>query len=152
MNISREILRDAIAVYLQCAYPGGQIPAIVQQRISLDETRPVGELLASTPFENYIAEAPFHCTVYALRLGSADYPNVKMEIRPFPNHLGFVFWVNTHDHFVTISPGMPDADGWRDVVRRNRDLKQAVERAWAARKLPTFTSAMQEDLVERSDS
>src|SRR5262249_40738444 len=137
---------------LQCAYPSGQIPPVVQKRICLDRERPISELLCCSPFENYTVEAPSHCTVYALRLGSADYPNLKLEIRPFPNQTGFVFWVNTHDHFVTVTPDMPDAKAWTDLVRRNRDLKQAVERAWAAQKLPTFTSAMQEELGPYPDS
>jgi hypothetical protein len=140
------MLRDAIAIYLKHAYPDGSIPAVVQQRVALDANRPVPELLGAAPFENYVADAPFHCTVHALRLGSTDYPHLKMEIRPFTNQAGFMFWVNTHDQFFAPDAKMPDADRWRELIRRNRDLKQAVERAWAAAKLPTFTSAMQEDL------
>lgn len=146
LQLSWDMLRDAIAIYLKHAYPNGQLPEVIQKRIALDASRPMPELLGAAPFENYVADAPFHCTVHALRLGSVEYPHLKMEIRPFTNHAEFVFWVNTHDQFISPDAKMPDADRWREVVRRNRDLKQAVERAWAEHKLPTFTTAMQEDL------
>ena len=146
LQLSWDMLRDAIAIYLKHAYPNGQLPEVVQKRIALDASRPMAELLSASPFENYVADAPFHCTVHALRLGSVDYPHLKMEVRPFTNHAGFMFWVNTHDRFISPDAKIPDADRWREVVRRNGDLKQAVERAWAEAKLPTFTTAMQEDL------
>ena len=146
LDISFDMVREAIAVFLSCAYPSGKLPEVVRRRIGLDGTRPVAELLNGPPFERYVAEAPFHCTVYALRLGSADYPHLKMEIRPFPNRCGFVFWVNTHDQFFTPDEQYAEADRWRQLLQRNRELKQAIERAWAVRKLPTFTTAMQESL------
>jgi hypothetical protein len=146
LQLSWDMLRDAIAIYLKHAYPNGQLPEVVEKRIALDPNRSISELLAASPFENYVAEAPFHCTVHALRLGSVDYPHLKMEVRPYTNHAGFVFGVNTHDQFISPDAKMPDADRWREVVRRNRELKQAVERAWAAANLPTFRTAMQEDL------
>ena len=148
LELSWNTLRDAIAIYLKCAYPAGIIPEVVQRRLAFDESRSVSESLGSPPFENYVAEAPDRCTVYALRLGSAEYPNLKMEIRPFPSSRGFMFWVNTHDQFVAVTAGMPDADRWANVMRRNREVKQEVERAWAAHKLPTFLSTMQEELAE----
>jgi hypothetical protein len=148
MKISWGMLRESIAIYLQFAYPNGAIPGAVQKRLALDERRPLLESLGAPPFENYPAKAPFQCTVYALRLGSADYPNLKMEIRPFPHPLGFVFWVNTHDEFVPVNTTARDVDQWRELMRRNRDLKQTVERAWTDRQLPTFASAMQEDSNE----
>ena len=146
LQLSWDMLRDAIATYVKHAYPNGQVPEVVQQRIALDTSRPISELLGVPPFENYVTDAPFHCTVHALRLGAVHYPHLKMEIRPFTNHAGFILWVNTHDQFISPDAKMPDADRWREVIRRNRDLKQAVERAWAEANLPTFTTAMQEDL------
>jgi hypothetical protein len=149
LQLSWDMLRDAIAIYLKHAYPSGQLPEVVQKRVPLDSNRPMAELLAAAPFENYVADAPFQCTVHALRLGSVDYPHLKMEIRPFPNRAGFMFWVNTHDQYISPDAKMPDAERWREVVRRNRDLKQAVERAWAEAKLPTYAIAMREDLDEK---
>jgi len=146
LQLTWDQLRDAIAIYLKHAYPSGQLPEVVQQRVALDANRPTAELIGSPPFESYVADAPFPCTVHALRLGSVDYPHLKMEVRPFPSNAGYLFWVNTHDRFISPDSNLPDADRWREVVRRNRDLKQAVERAWADVNLPTFRTAMQEDM------
>lgn len=148
MTITWEMLRQAVTIYLECAYPGGQIPSVVQKRLVWDEQRPILEALCAPPFESYTAKAPHPCTVHALRLGSTDYPNLKLEIRPFPCKQGFMFWVNTHDEFFTISPTMPDAEQWGQIVRRNRELKQAAERGWLSHKLPTFTSTMQDQLSD----
>jgi hypothetical protein len=151
IDVPWEMLELAIAVYLRCAYPDGQLPDAVRKRISLDRSRPLGQLLGELPFERYESVAPFPCTVYALRLGAAYYPHLKMEIRPFPNQNGFVFWVNTHDQFFAPDARCRDGERWREVVSRNRELKQLVERAWAEAKLPTFVTAMQESLAQASD-
>ncbi len=145
------MLERAIAVYLRCAYPDGQLPDVVRKRIAFDRSRPLGELLGDLPFEHYESAAPFPCTVCALRLGAAHYPHLKMEIRPFPNHHGFVFWVNTHDQFFTPDARCRDRERWREVVSRNRALKQLVERAWAEANLPTFVTAMQESIAQASE-
>ncbi len=152
LKVSWEMLRTAIGIYVKHAYPGGAIPEIVRKRIGLDESKPLWERLNEPPFENYTADAPFHCTVYALRLGSEHYPHLKMEIRPFTNELGFMFWVNTHDQFVSPKADFPDVARWRQVIEKNSELKQAVERAWAKEKLPTFASAMQEGIDQTSSS
>ena len=150
LSVSWDMLREAITIYLRCAYPTGQVPEVVQKRTRLDASRPVPELLIAHPFENYAADAPFPCTVYALRLGSVHYPHLKMEIRPFTNPQGFVFGVNTHDQFVSPDAKVADADRWRELLRLNRDLKQAVERAWEDHNLPTFRKAMQEELEQQA--
>jgi hypothetical protein len=150
IEVPREMLEVAIMVYLRCAYPDGQVPDVVRKRVALDRSRPLAELLGDLPFERYESAAPFPCTVFALRLGAAHYPHIKMEIRPFPNQHGFVFWVNTHDQFFTPDARCRDGERWREVVSRNRELKQAVERAWAEGELPTFVTAMQESIAQAS--
>jgi hypothetical protein len=146
MHLSWDTLNEAVQIYLRRAYPNGQVPEAVRARIAFDMGRPVAEVLTHVPFEQYTADAPFRCTVYALRLGSNAYPHLKMEIRPYPNHWGFVFWVNTHDQFPPPIKDSPDAARWRDLQNCNRDLKQAVERDWAQCDLPTFNTALQESL------
>jgi hypothetical protein len=142
------MLREAVAIHLECAYPTGVIPPAVQKRIVFDDSQPILDALGAPPFEHYAAKAPFQCTVYSLRLGSADYPNLKIEVRPFPHPLGFVFWVNTHDEFIPPGAQLRDADQWQTLVQRNRVLKQVVERAWCDRNLPTFISAMRDEPAE----
>src|SRR5262245_12909372 len=115
LRIEWGMLRAAIAIYLECAYPNGVIPEVVQKRIALDDRGSLLDALTRPPFESYVAKAPFQCTVYALRLGSCDYPNLKMEIRPYPHPLGFLFWVNTHDEFVPADAAVRDRDAWRDI-------------------------------------
>lgn len=144
-NLTWEMLRSAIGEFLRLAYPIDPVPETIQKRITFNESLPLADHLNAPPFEKYHANAPFPCCVYALRLGSAVYPHLKMEIRPFTNQLGFVFWVNTHDQFISRQEACHDMDLWRQVMEKNRDLKQAVERAWAAQGLPTFATALQEE-------
>ena len=139
-----ESLREAIAIFVRIAYPSGDLPEAVKKRIALDARRPVAELLDALNFERYVADGS---TVYALRLGSVHYPHLKMEIRAYPGRSGFVFWVNTHDQFFTPDPRCRDVDRWRELVQRNRELKEAIEHAWAERGLPTFATEMRESLA-----
>ena len=123
-DLSFDTLREAIDIFLRVAYPTGEIPAAVRKRIALDPSLLIAELLDGLQFERYVSEGS---TVYALRLGSVNYPHLKMEIRPFSGHAGFVFWVNTHDQFFTPDARCRDADRWRELVERNRELKQSIE-------------------------
>lgn len=147
LDVPMDLLREAVSVWLQNAYPRGNLNEAVRSRLAvLDAARPLSELLGDLPFEHYTVDAPSRCEVYALRLGCEEYPHLKLEIRPFPNRFGFVFWVNTHDQFFTPDARCRDADRWAQLMLRNRELKEQIEHAWAEHDLPTFTSAMRESL------
>jgi hypothetical protein len=145
------MLRRAIKLFVQYAYCDGVLPDALQQRLTALETdRPLPELLDNPPFEHYLSESPFRCTVYAIKLGSTHYPHLKMEIRPFPNDLGFFFWVDTHDQFGAFDEKMRGYADWCKLGQRNRELKQTIESAWAEHHLPTFAQAFQENASRQS--
>src|SRR5207244_1361165 len=120
----------------------------VRRRVAFDDSATLPELFEQPPFERQAADAPYPCTVYALRLGSEHYPHLKLQIRPFPNRQGFVFWVDTHDQVFAEEVAYRDADRWRQLVARNRDAKHAIEQSWEQRGLPTFAGSIREDLSQ----
>jgi hypothetical protein len=146
------MLRQAIDLFLATAYSSGEIPDAVRTRGALDPQRSVAEQLADLRFERYQVDAPLPCVVHALRLGSRDYPHLKLEIRPFPNRFGFLFWVNTHDQFYTPDARCRDAERWQKLIAANSVLKEAIERRWTECGLPTFQSTMREKLAEGPDA
>ena len=76
--------------------------------------------------------------VYALRLGNARYPHMKLQVQPWDNADGFLLSVNTHDQVLALDPAAPDADAFRALQAENQRIKEAIELAWDQAGLPTF--------------
>src|SRR5262249_9104499 len=76
--------------------------------------------------------------IYALRLGNARYPHMKLQIQPWPNPAGFLLSVNTHDQVLALDPNASDADAFRALQAENQRLKEAIEQAWDEADPPTF--------------
>ena len=148
MNVTLDMLRNAIDIFLNLAYPSGDLPEAVARRTELANDRPIADLIASSPFEQHTVEAPCSGTAASLRVGSCDYPHLKLDIRPFPSSRGFIFWVDTHDEHIAIAEDSADSARWQELLAGNRRLKQEIERAWIKAKLPTFATALRESMAK----
>ena len=144
-----DLLRRAAGLYLERAYPSGDIPEVVRRRM---EWRPDGladELLMKPPFER-AGKAPGQPTpIYALRLGNHRYPHMKLQIQPWPNDAGFMLSVNTHDQVAGVNLSEFDARAFRDLQSENQRLKESIEQAWDDAGLPTFLRYLREYLESR---
>ena len=133
-----DVLKHAVAIYLDIAYADREPPEVVRRRIQWPEGLDAATLLMKLPFERVAradGEAP---TVFALRLGNARYPHMKLQVQTWPNPAGFLLSVNTHDQVLSLDPGAADAEAFRALQTENQDLKEAIEGAWDAAGLPTF--------------
>ena len=86
---------------------------------------------------------------YSLRLGTEEYPHVKMAIERCSNTDQFVISVDTHDrHFLLPDNVPPETRARFEAVQaRNRELKQVIERDWNQAGLPTFRRFIEEGLA-----
>jgi hypothetical protein len=133
-----DYLRQAVAIYLAHAYPNGDPPESVRRRLDWPEAADATALLTHAPFERANrtgGEAP---PVYALRLGNARYPHMKLQVQPWPNPSGLLLSVNTHDQALALNLNPSDADAFRTLQAENQRLKEAIEQAWDQAGLPTF--------------
>jgi hypothetical protein len=145
-----DLLRTAVGLYLNLAYPSSEIPPAVQRRLVWSETANPDELLTRPPFER-AGKMPGHQgPIYALRLGNSRYPHMKLQIQPWPNSAGFMISVNTHDQVAVMDVATADAEAFRQLQMENQDLKERIERAWEEEGLPTFLHYLREYIQNRS--
>jgi hypothetical protein len=133
-----DVLRRAVDVYLAFAYDSGVLPDVVRRRLEWDAGLDAGALLTRPPFERVGKAGPGAQAIFALRLGNAHYPHMKLQIQPWPNAAGFLLSVNTHDQVLSLDPNLPDAPAFRALQTENQRLKEAIEQAWDQAGLPTF--------------
>jgi hypothetical protein len=141
-----DLLRRAVEIYLGFAYPTSDPPAAVRRRLDWTPGLDAAELLARPPFER-VSKAPLEKLIYALRLGNARYPHMKMQIQPWDGKDGFLLSVNTHDHALALEPGAPDVEAFMALQAENQKLKVEIEQAWDEAGLPTFPRYLKDYLA-----
>jgi hypothetical protein len=147
-----DLLHRSVDIYIKLAYPSGEIPEPVRRRLIWEEKLPPREILTKPPFER-AGRVPGHQTpIYALRLGNARYPHMKLQVQPWPNEAGFMLSVNTHDQVAGLDLGAADAVAFRDLQSENQRLKEVIEQAWDEAGLPTFLRYLREYIQSRSES
>ncbi len=144
--ISAGMLKQAINVYIQLAYPGG-IPPVIQQRI--DPIAPLvdTDLVPEDHFEVMQKEP----RLLALRLGQPMYPHMKLVIEPNPSG-GFLLRADAHDTHLHAPPGSPDEKFLTMIRAANKELTEKIEAAWVAQGLPTFRQYLRDQLEKRKQA
>jgi hypothetical protein len=143
-----DILRRAIDIYMQRAYPDGTPPEVVRRRLDWPADADAARLLSGPPFERVRRNEGGEPTIYALRLGNARYPHMKLQVQPWPNSAGFLLSVNTHDQVLALDPNAADSEAFRALQAENQRIKEAIESAWDQDGLPTFLRYLR-DYIER---
>jgi hypothetical protein len=132
-----DLLRRAVAIYLEIAYRGLEPSPAVKRRLEwAPEVDPMA-VLALPPFER-VGRTPDDRPIYALRLGNTRYPHMKLQIQGWDGEHGFLLSVNTHDHALSLDPKAPDAEAFMALQAENQALKLEIEQAWDQGGLPTF--------------
>lgn len=142
-ELSPDLVRRAVAIYMQIAWPGSAARPIFDPRrlagagtmaevFALCETRPAG-----------LQPVQAH---FALRLGNARYPFMKVVLHEYLLEHEFFFVVDTHDDF-ELTADNPDFGAWVGIKQHNHALKQSIEDAWEAAGIPTHREMLR--LVER---
>jgi hypothetical protein len=139
-------LRQAVALYMSRAYPVGDPPEVVCRRLDWPDGVDASTLLTHAPFERANRPGTNALPVYALRLGNARYPHMKLQVQPWPNSDGFLLSVNTHDQVLSIDPASSDAEAFRALQGENQRLKESIEQAWDDAGLPTFVRYLKDYL------
>lgn len=148
--VSMPLLARACRVFMRHAYPDGPetIPPKKRVYADLPETEPVENYLPPAPAAEEVGQVIFGANHgirgYALRLGSARFPHLKLKLQlvDFNNSTAWVFMVDTHDAFSKSNfyppPDHPDAAAWSALQTANRELKSCIETALEQEGLVTF--------------
>jgi hypothetical protein len=93
---------------------------------------------------------------YEFRLGSAQYPHLKLRVQQIELHDQYVwvFSVDTHDgfHRATQFLNGEEADAWRVLVENNRALKHQIEEALGQEGFLTPVRLLRIDLTAQTSS
>jgi hypothetical protein len=150
MSLRLDLLRTAVETYLKVAYPSGDVPEVVRRRQVWPEGLCAEEVLAGPPFERAGKVPGQQTSIYALRLGNARYPHMKLQIQPWSNSAGFMLSVNTHDQVAGLDLGAADAQAFRELQAENQRLKETIEQSWDEAGLPTFLRYLREYIQNRT--
>ncbi len=150
-DISAHILKHAIELYLERAYPAGTLPPGTQDRVA-----PIRALSGAESVPEALLEKDPTATAsgFALRLGQPLYPHMKLIIEPAPLCRAhddplpppFLLRVDTHDRHLHATPGSPDAAWLASIRASNKQLTEQIETAWSEAHLPTFKDFLRRQL------
>jgi hypothetical protein len=145
-----DVLRRAVSLYLERAYPDGRVPDSVKRRLDWPNAVVADRLLSNPPFEKAGKNKSTGTPIYALRLGNARYPHMKVQVQPWPNPAGFMLSVNTHDQVVALDPASSDYPAFRELQAENQRLKEEIEQVWDDAGLPTFLRYLREYIDQQA--
>ena len=134
-------LSKALEIYYPLAYPGGNVPSNRQQFQTVAQLPDLDALWQVKGVQQLEPRASGEPGGYALRVGNAWYPHMKIMIQPYDADPGYAFAVNTHDRLF-VPEGSPEADAIRELQMQNQELARNIERQWEAHGLPTQTGLL----------
>ncbi len=144
---STEQIHQAIYLYLAKAYDES-LPASVRKLLPPDSFSPT-EYLMSDAVERNPDNAPLaEVRSFALRLGNAHYPHMKLRISRPPNPRVYLFSVDSHDAFLCAPAASPDHAALEQLKQGNAQVASAVEAAWQAADLPTEKTFLRQRLLQ----
>jgi hypothetical protein len=142
------LLDRACRIFLNLAYPEGEhtIPPPRRTFLGLAPDVPLDRVLVP-PFCQALPAPGGGTRGYALRLGSAGYPHLKLQAVSHDDTT-WIFAVDTHDA-IHLQPDHPDAPRWGQLRTANRRLKEQIERAWEDAGLLTFNGLLRQELERK---
>jgi hypothetical protein len=145
-GLPTRLLGQACRTFLTLAYPEGEgsIPSSKCVYFHLPAEQPLESVLAPPVCQTLRTESG-GLRGYALRLGSASYPHLKLQVVWHEKSAAWVFAVDTHDS-LQLEPGHPDADRLARLQAANSRLKEQIERAWEAEELTTLNGLLRREL------
>jgi CheY-like chemotaxis protein len=133
-DMTPALVRRAIAIYLEKAWPTKQAPGPKFDVRKLEDAGTLGELFAH--FERPRASDGEVLQRHTLRLGNERYPFMKFVVQEYLVDEEYFFSVDTHDD-LDVRSDSPDYFAWLELKAQNQRLKREIESAWAREGLPT---------------
>ena len=125
---AREIAR-AVDIFLEVAYEADPPPATERFRIRPD-CDPAAWLMSDVTERSPVEEPIEQVRSFAMRIGNALYPNMKLRLSRPPNDRLFIFTVDAHDAMLKAASGTVDHDELEDLKRHNAQLSGQINVAW----------------------
>ena len=143
-------IHRSVEEYLAIAYPAGPPESI--GRLLPGDPLDVISWLMSDATQRDPADAPLEgVRSFALRLGNAGYPHMKLRWSRPPGERVLVLSVDSHDAFLHAPPGSPDGEALESLKRDNARIAAAIHAAWDAADLPTERNYLRRKIRDAKD-
>ncbi len=148
-NLTSDMLRQALAIYLREAFPDG-LPDAVREQVRLPVEGDLPEILRQSAFERVsLADDDSRPDIYKLNIGSHTSPLMKFCMKRVSLSETFLFNVDIHDLYLC-RPDGEESEEERASREGSEKMKRRVEELWGEAGLPTFLKYM-EEYLERSE-
>jgi len=152
-GFNRQIIDEAIRLYLQEAYGNASPPESVQKRLQLPPGKTLAELAVAGIFERTPIGAPTaECTRIRLRLGNRGYPHMKLGVDRVPDTDDWVLVADCHDGMLPAAAQAAECGAVEAIVKQNAGVKTRIERRWTDAGLPTFERYVRRRLSARAEA
>jgi len=146
-----EQIRQAVGLYLKHTY-GRQLPQQVLEFLPAGDFS-CKEFLMSGKVERSPQSTKFpDVRSFYLRLGSADYPHMKLRIARSPKDNIFLFSVDCHDAFLQAPSGSSEKKALAKLKDCNARIAKKVESAWDQVGLPTHQAFLRQKIAQAKRS
>jgi hypothetical protein len=144
-NLTADMLRQALALYLREAFPDG-VPEEKRPMIRLPLEGTLPEILAASAFEpvSMAEDDTSRPDIWKLPIGSVTSDRMKFCLKRVSLSEEFLFNVDIHDLY--LGGDREETERERTDREASERLKQRVEESWAAAGLPTFVKYMEDYL------
>ena len=143
-EITAEILRGAMEIYMAAAYDTKHPPLTVRNRVTLLTEHAgddLADVLSHDLFERVVSEEDENVVeCYAVRLGNEKYPHMKLALRRRTGG-DYHLVVEPHDQHFEVESTDPDAPKAQELREHNRRLKERIESLWREADLPVAEEA-----------
>jgi hypothetical protein len=139
-EISAEMLKKALDIYVASAYEQAPLPLTVKSRVNfIREYAGVGldSLLGHDVVERITSgNGSKAVTCYAVRLGNDQYPHMKLTLLRVTDD-DWRFAVDCHDGAFEVENAHPERPRAQELKACNRDFREKIESLWREADLPT---------------
>ncbi|HQM89607.1 MAG TPA: response regulator, partial [Exilispira sp.] len=126
-NISLDVLKKAIDIYIKIAYKNSDIPLNVKEKIEkIRKSATIDEALSIFNFEmiNQIES-------YKLQLGSSQYPFLKLVLEKASfdssSENNFGFYIDRHSEYIAVDSSSPTFQKELELKENTYQLKKEIE-------------------------
>ena len=145
---STEMIARAVSLYLDRAY-GQDPPASVAGRFTPPPEEDLADWLMSDVAERDPKDSDIDSVrSFALRIGNAGYPHMKVRLSRPPNDNEFVFSVDAHDACLKCPADQADHEALEQIKRYNTSVVVEVTAAWETAGVPTERSYLRRKIEE----
>jgi CheY-like chemotaxis protein len=139
-DITFDVYKKAINIYLNIAYPNGVKEYNFCYKIikSLREALTLKEITSIFEEQKISMDIDFEIRRYIVRLGSEKYPFIKLVLQEAEVSGDFGFYVDRHTEYLALASSSKSFDEEKKIKEYTKGLKQRIEEEYDKQRIPTY--------------